>query len=129
MTGLQPATDLDGEFAAVAQASIDIYEEWEMVEQALWDGDIPQEEQHEADAYQEGLLKALSLLNSRTGVTVESMPDKAKKRLEPGAGEGFSARYPQGKTPEDPTPGQCPACGADQRFEMGSEDPFCPRCD
>ena len=125
----QPEPDVDVSLASVVGASIEIFKEWEMIEAALINGDIPQAEQYEAVAYQEGLLKALSLLNSRTGVTLESMPDNAKRRLNPSAGEGFSTRHPRGRTPENTTPGECPLCGAEMAFEMGSEDPICLRCD
>lgn len=109
--------------SVVIQASLEIYDEWEAVEEARQAGDLPQEE---AAAYQEGVLRALSILNSRTGVSIETMDQEAREAL--GAEDPSASSLRTADEDESDDPGECPACGTERRWEMGFSDPFCPVC-
>lgn len=93
------------------EAVIDIYEEWEMVENNRTE--LPEAE---ATAYQEGLLTALRHINSTTDISIETMEPEARQRV------GLERRD-RGNQME------CDSCGREKIFEMGSEDPICPTCE
>lgn len=105
-------------FHQVMKASIDIYREWEMVE----DEGLPPKQR---DAYQEGVLRALEILNSRTGITVETMDEEARERL---GVDPARESVRSGLRMENPDE-VCDECGEDLVHSLGREEPFCIRCD
>lgn len=93
------------------EAVIDIYEEWELVEQHRTE--LPAAE---ATAYQDGLLTALRHINSTTDISIETMEPEARQQV------GLEQRG-------SPDRFECDSCGREKVFEMGSEDPVCPHCE
>lgn len=132
MTGLSPVTDESDEsvsLTSVMSASVAIYEEWENAESdASRDADERALTDAERVAYQEGLLRALELLNSRTGVTIETMNADARERL--GVDPARDGRDPRRRDEFEPDElGDCENCGTEKRHEMGASGGFCPNCD
>lgn len=108
----------------VMAASVDIFEEWQAIERHA--DDLPPEQR---DAYQEGLLRALELLNSRTGVTLDSLPPDLRERL--GADPARGRAKPNETDAKVPTGDErvCDECGGELLFTLGAEDGICLSCD
>lgn len=120
----RPSAGEDAQLHEVIAASIEIYEEWELVQAALRAGEVPEAEQEAALAYQEGILRSLEILNGTTGITLESMAPEAREAL--GDSPADDSRLSDDDEQEDP---ECPECGQERIHEMGRDGLFCPDCD
>lgn len=104
-------------FADVVAASIQIYDEWEFIEENR--DALPAEERA---AYQEGLLFALRAVNAQAGVSVATLPDGALAHL--GAEQEREDPDAHMEPPDD-----CGECGGARVRSLGAEGAICPSCD
>ena len=114
---LQPEGDEVVPLTTVMAAAIEIYTEWRDVDAAREAGDLPQDE---ADAYQEGLLRALERLNARTGVSVA--PGGLSGEAAADGRDGAAGQQERSERP------RCERCGGEMLLGLGGADPLCPAC-